>query len=321
MTTRLKPLALLLALVALTALALVAALSIRGAQSADAKPRVIVGLGEQRPDTFVDPRFRATGIKAVRVVASYDVVRTGGKRLAELDAYMATIKAEGLTPLVSFSASSVRSRKKKLPSVSQFVRDVKRFRARYPDVRIYGTWNEANYGTRQPTGRNPKRTAVFYKRLKRLCRGCTVLVAEYLANGTKKSKRWLKTFKKALGRGRHLWGLHNYPDPNYFTTKHTRHFLRNTRGNIWITETGGIVRFADVLLPSTKRAARALKFAFKLPRLSRRIKRIYIYNWKAHPGDDHWNSGLLSASGKERPAYYTLFRILGRTPPPAATTP
>jgi putative glycosyl hydrolase len=249
MTTRVKPLALILALVALTALALVAALAGRDVQPATAKPRVTVGLGEQRPETFTDPRFRATGIKVVRVVVSYDAVRTGGRRLAELDAYMKTVEAEGLTPLVSFSASSVRSRKKKLPSVRQYTKDVKRFLARYPEVSVVSTFNEANYGRRQPTGRNPKRTAAFYRKLKQACSGCTVLVAEYLANGTKTSKRWLKNFKKALGPGRYLWGLHNYPDPNYFTTRHTRHFLKNTRGNIWITETGGIVRFANVLLP------------------------------------------------------------------------
>jgi hypothetical protein len=53
----------------------------------------------------------------------------------------------------------------------------------------------------------------------------------------------------------------------------------------------------------------------RYPRVSRRIKRMYIYHWRAARGDRLWDSGLLSISGKRRPAYRIVFRALGQRAP------
>ena len=43
-------------------------------------------------------------------------------------------------------------------------------------------------------------------------------------------------------RGRRLiWGLHNYIDANRFRTTGTRSLLRAVPGEVWFTETGGLV--------------------------------------------------------------------------------
>ena len=44
-----------------------------------------------------------------------------------------------------------------------------KFRERYPWVRDYLTWNEANHCS-QPTCRNPKRAAQYYLALRKHCR-------------------------------------------------------------------------------------------------------------------------------------------------------
>ena len=46
-------------------------------------PHVDVGIGEQNPTLFDDPRFQTTGIRHARLIVPYDVVRAGG---AEPDA-------------------------------------------------------------------------------------------------------------------------------------------------------------------------------------------------------------------------------------------
>jgi hypothetical protein len=42
---------------------------------------------------------------------------------------------------------------------------------------------------------------------------------------------------------------------------------------------------------------------------------MYVYHWRAARGDNLWDSGLLSADGRRRPAYYVFFRGIGRRAP------
>ena len=49
------------------------------------------------------------------------------------------------------------------------------------------------------------------------------------------------------------------------------------------------------------------------PRVSPRLKRMYIYHWRAAPGDTLFDSGLLSADGTPRPAY-SIFTSALRKP-------
>jgi hypothetical protein len=62
---------------------------------------------------------------------------------------------------------------------------------------------------------------------------------------TSNMRDYLRAFlRRAPGRPR-LWGLHNYQDVNRRTSGDTREMLRLVPGRVWLTETGGIVRFGE----------------------------------------------------------------------------
>jgi hypothetical protein len=119
---------------------------------------------------------------------------------------------------------------------------------------------------------------------------------------------WVDAYRKHLGGSLspRYWGLHNYLDANRLRTTGTRRLLAHTTGQIWFTETGGIVRrhnAAKVTFPeSAAHAAIATRWVFqRLVPLSRRITRVYLYQWNAAKGEN-WDSGLVDAHGRSRPA-------------------
>ena len=276
----------------------------------------LIGLSDNRPETIVDRRFRRSGIKRGRVLVPFDDVARGGTRRAVQDAWFNTARATGIEPLVSFYRS-YRS-KKLLPTTAQYRYHFRRFRQRYPWVRLFSTWNEANFPAAQPTGNNPWRTAQFYKIARGECsRGrCKVLASDLRADGSRHAAWWLRTFKRQIGRGPHIWGLVSHPDVNRISTSRTRAFLRSTRGDVWATEIGAVNFFGRGFRPSISRQTRAMRFMmYRYPGVSRRLKRMYVYHWRAARGDRLWDSALLSAGGRRRPAYYIFFDALGRRAP------
>jgi Glycosyl hydrolase catalytic core len=295
-----------------------------------ATPHVDVGIAEQSAEVFGDARFRATGIRHARLIVPYDVVQRGGEQLHYADTWLAAAQAHGIEPLVTFTHAMGRRRQFKLPKVAQYSARVREFRERYPWVREYATWNEANLVTQQPTARHPRRAAAFYRALRRQCAetGCRVLAVEVLLTGSWKTWQWVKRFRAAAGPGPHTWGVHNYPDTTRLGTRNTGIFLRRVpRDEIWFTETGGIVRFRKRWPHDERRAARAVRHTFRLAASSPRITRMYLYNWRAVAGNRRWDSGIISADGVERRAYHELLDGLAlerfRPPPPpvVADTP
>lgn len=306
-------------IVALAAVLSTLALAGPAASVAQAKP--VIGFADQDPDTLLDPRFQKSGLKRMRIAVSYDQVRKGGKLLARQDAFFQRARAQGINVLVSFyrtSSCSPRCAARRLPTVSGFRSDFRRFRKRYPQIKTFSTWNEQNYPLAQPTGRNPKRTGQFYLMLRKECRGkCTVLTGDFRANGSKFDAKWLKTFKKTIGGGSHKWGLISYPDVNKLQSKYTRKFLKDTkRGPVYITEVGALNRFGRFYKPSLSRQNKVMKYTMtKYRRVSGRIKSMYLYQWRAGGSREPFDSALISSNGKPRPAYYTFFKYLGRKAP------
>ena len=93
-----------------------------------------------------------------------------------------------------------------------------------------------------------------------------------------------------------LWGLHNYSDTNRFQSTRTRAILAAVPGQVWLTETGGIVQFGSAF-PNKKgagltRAAKALSYMFKIAASNSRIKRLYIFQWPAASGAARFDAGL-----------------------------
>ncbi len=276
----------------------------------------LIGLSDNRPETIVDPRFRRSGIKRIRVLVPFDDVARGGRRRRIQDAWFDTARANGIEPLVSFYRS-YRS-KKLLPSPSGYRRHFRLFRARYPWVRQFSTWNEANFPDAQPTGNYPRRTAQFYKIARQECSGgkCKVLAADFRADGSARSASWLRKFKRHMGPGPHTWGLVAHPDVNRTQSRYTEEFLSNTSGPVWVTEVGAVNFFGTGFRPSIARQTRAMRYLMeRYPRVSPRLRRMYVYHWRAAPGNRLWDSALLSINGDPRPAYQIFFRAIGKSAP------
>ncbi|WP_028063791.1 hypothetical protein [Solirubrobacter soli] len=293
-----------------TALLVTAAMLLVGVAKAHAAP--LVGIGEQSPEMFSDADYAALDVHHARYVAPWDALHDPWET-TKLDSYLLDAKTQGTHVLLSFGRSNRHTRT--LPSARTLAHEFKRFRARYPWVTDYVTWNEANHCS-QPTCRRPDRVAQYYVALKRACLRCRIVAADLLDDS--RIATWASAFLDTAGRDRKLiWGLHNYIDANRFRTRGTKALLKATKGEVWFTETGGIVKRkqdAQVPLPASREhAARAARWVFRLAELSPRIKRIYFYHWTP-PTDPlaTWDSALTNANGTPRPAYSVVRNWLRR---------
>jgi hypothetical protein len=241
---------------------------------------------------------------------SYDSVLRGD--FSRYDQWMAAAAHRGADVLLTINHHSRHA--KRLPTLGQYRRTVRILRERYPWVKTMSAWNEANHSS-QPTYRRPRRAAQYYNVMREECRGCKVVAADVLGQSNMLS--WLATFKRYAKKPR-IWGLHNYQDSNHFRPLHataTKLLLRAVKGEVWLTEAGGIVRFSDRYRggkAGERRAARAVKHAFAVARSSHRVKRIYLYHWDADPKFRTWDSGFVAANGRARPALEVLRKEVNR---------
>jgi hypothetical protein len=276
---------------------------------------VRVGIADQEPAAFQDGRLRALGLKVARLVAPWDVATSDP---AGVRAWLDAVAAAGLQPHVAFEhrsdercpASPCRA-----PSRAQYAAAVRRFLKRFPEVRTFTTWNEANHVS-QPTSAAPEAVAGYYEALRAACRACTVVAGDVVDSGS--YVRWLTRFRRATSRSPRLWGLHNYGDVTYGTTSGTDAALSAVPGKLWIEETGGIVVRRDtrgrVLLAADEtRAARGVERAFALARTRPRIARMYVYQWRTGPFAT-FDSGLMRPDGSARPSYAALVAGLRSLP-------
>src|SRR5947208_242240 len=204
-----------------------------------------LGIADQKPGAFADQRFRALGVVRSRYVVPWNVALVSSQR-RRFDGWLGAARAAGVREvLVAFNASSgsrCPKRPCRLPSVHSYTRAFRAFHRRYRQIRTIQPWNEANSPT-QPTGswrRGARAAARYHNVVRRYCRGCHVTAADVLDLSRRTMARWLGQFRRyAQGRPR-LWGLHNYTDTNRGSGL-TRTFLRMVPGQVWLTETGGIV--------------------------------------------------------------------------------
>jgi hypothetical protein len=284
------------------------------AANAEAKP--IVGIGEQRPEMFIDKNWRAWAHPDVRYVIPWDGLTRKQDR-AQADWYLTWARDAKARVLLTFGHSNKRHKELKMPTRKQFRTQFKAIQARYPWVTQFQAWNEANHGS-QPTFNRPKRAAMAYDVIKGACPKCTVSAPSVLDDGMKTVK-YLKAFDKAAKKKVTIWSLHNHIDANrgrLGNKSTTKLILRHTRGQLWFTETGGIYNrwipkrngtLKHIKQYNPKNAKRAIKNIFKLARLSSRVKRVYYYNWFApKPKKPRWDSALFSFTGKPRPVFSTF---------------
>ena len=289
------------------------------AAPAQAARKPIVGFGEQAPQIFSDFRWIDLDKNEghyIRYVMPWDALRRVQTR-AVVDLWMKAADYRDANVLLTFGHSVRRGRARmKLPTRAQYRREIKAVRKRYPFVKMFQAWNEANHGL-QPTAKKPKATGKLYDVLVKTCRGCTVTAPSILIAGTKELQ-WLRAFDKGAKKRVKIWAIHNHLDANRNTQTGTKQFLKTfKRGKVWFTETGGIYqrwvpkktgKIKHIKRYNPRQAVRAVRNIFKLQRLNpRRIDHIFYYNWYGTAQKKpQWDSGLIAPSGKERKTFRTL---------------
>ena len=277
-----------------------------------AQARDILGLGDQQPATFDDPAFEWLKIKTARLVIPWDVQNIPHER-ERTRLWLREARKDRVQPVIAFGRAWSRRGHRILPSGKQYRRAFRRFRRAYPRVRVFIAWNEGNH-PKQPTWRHPRAAARYFNTIRRECRKCTVVAGEVV--DTPGMTRWLERYKAALRFRPQVWGLHNYKDAFERRFATTRQFLKITRGKVWLTETGGVVRRPKGRTGVSRKrrlsdAAKATSYVLRLARAQRRITRVYLYQWRGSPASP-WDSALIDANGRFRPAFRVAARFLGR---------
>jgi hypothetical protein len=276
-----------------------------------------VGVSDQNPLTFTDPLFKPLNMKVARYIAPYDVM-SDSKQAAVLDQWIKNAKADNQKILISFEHSRRSGQQKKAPSVAAYTKALKKFKAKYPSVKEWSPWNEVNRcqtGGRnegQPTAicsikkNGPKLAAQYYAAARKVCGTSCKIVALDILDGENVggAVSYIRAFKRYAKPTPKIWGIHNYSDTNRFSSKRTKALLAATgKGEVWLTETGGIVKMGTSFPFSTSRAAKALGCMFTLAKSSSRIKRLYVYQFNGAPSGSTFDAGVVGIDGTKRLGY------------------
>lgn len=269
---------------------------------------LVIGIADQKPDMFEDSRFEDLGIKDARLTVAWDALNYEWQ-VREIDTWMKAARRDGVQPLLSFGPS--RTQRMVVPTPERLKYEFRQFRKRYPWAKTWATWNEANHCGSRMCNR-PKTVAAYYRKMRQECRTCTLLAAELL--DMPNMLTWTRRFKHYAKVEPRYWGLHNYVEANRFHATSLKKLLRRVKGQVWLTEVGGIVkrrtnkRFTVKRIPESEaHAYRVTQYIFDdVVPLSRRITRVYLYHWNASTTRDSWDSALIGPSGKRRRAFDVL---------------
>jgi hypothetical protein len=281
-------------------------------------PSYMTGLGNEQPGMFKNSLWKQLKTKIVRYVAPYDAV-AHPYSLELATQFIRAAEAAHQEVLVAFYHSEYTPTK--LPNLTSYQRDVAKFIKLFPHVRQYEAWDESNRGNEPPLFTSPSaaRTAQYYQQLIRVCHGCTVIGLDVLdqesIGGT---LQYISEFKREIGRLEtvmpKIWGLHNYSDINRLESWRTRDLVQALGGQVWLTETGGIVKFGGSFPnkhgSGLTRAAKVLKYMFGLAGGLSQVKRLYIYDWTGGNASTRFDAGLTNAREQPRAGYVVVCKQL-----------
>ena len=292
---------------------------------------VVIGIGDQNPGIFVDPRFSSLGIRTARDLVPWDIVTrpADGPDLAAFRGWLRAAQEANVTPLISFGADISNPAANYVPTVSQYEHAVKAFLEAFPQLKTYTAWNEPDFVYRS-LARHPGLAASYFNALFELCRDCTVLAGDvYLPtaaavprsarasffNGIAPLGPWLRAYIRGLHHRPAGWALHDYIEVRGRNTLQLRTLMSMTSGPIWLDETGGVLRRGHWWFPdqSATAAADDEQFLLSLTERYHRIARIYHYEWKGTTTAG-WDSGLVDANGRTRSAYTVLLNWMRSHP-------
>jgi hypothetical protein len=302
----------------------------------------LTGIGDEQASMFASPLYQQLGTRIARDIVPYDVVDRPAD-LSTFELWDQAAQADGVQPLIAFYHSRVSPLR--MPSVAGYRQEITKFIKLFPNIKSYQPWNEANRGTVTGQLKSPSASlsAQYYLALKGACRGCQVVGLDVLdGSNIKPTIVYIHQFEKAL-RAAHqslptIWGLHDYSDTNRFRSSGTKAVLKAVPGEVWLTETGGIVHFGssftNVHGKGLIRAAKALRYMFSLAASNRRIKRLYIFQWTGSIPSVRFDAGLTEPDGAPRAGYLVVCQhLLGAhsskcspssapaTPTPSSSTP
>jgi len=278
----------------------------------------MTGIGDEQTTMFTSPLYQQLHTRITRYIAPYDAaVRPDG--LAKARAWIKDAEAQNQQVLVAFYHSEHTPTK--LPSIAAYQKDVAAFVKDFPNVRQYQAWDESNRGNipRVLSSPSATNTAKYYQALLRVCHGCTVIGLDVLDSAyTSPTVRYISEFKTEVRRLRTvmptIWGLHNYADVNRLENWRTRQLIRALGGQVWLTESGGVVQFGSAYPnrhgSGLTRAAKVLKYMFAAAATDPQIKRLYIYDWSGGNASTRFDAGLTNAHNQPRPGYVTVCRQL-----------
>ena len=210
---------------------------------------------------FADANWKALNLKKTRYFVEWNTIDQPGE-LAKADAFVAAARAAGVSVLMHISTDDINSLPRRpLPSNSAYKTKVgalvQRYRAQ--GVKDWGVWNEANHKS-QPTAKNPKRAADFYKTFRKFkCPGCKIVALDVLdqAGVEKYIGSWIKA-AGSVGKKAKIIGVHNYSQVNRRITEKNASSRypgvarilkairkRNSVAKLWLTETGGLASFGS----------------------------------------------------------------------------
>jgi hypothetical protein len=317
--TFLRGLALTLSLLALAALALVpSAIGSSSKPRAHAANSYLTGIGDQHAEMFTNPLWEQLHTKIARYITPYDTaVKPYYLSLART--WIQRAEAQHIKVLVAFYHSEYTATR--LPSIGLYQHDVQKFVKLFPHVREYQSWNEANRGNVPNSFASPSAVAAakYYQALLRVCSGCTVLGLDVLdAANISPTLRYISEFKREISRLEtvppKISGLHNYSDVNRLETWRTKAIVSALGGQVWLTETGGLVKFNPVFTnhngSGLTRAAKALQLMFALASSQSQIKRLYIFDWTGGTNSTRFDAGLMNAKYQPRQGYLVVCKTL-----------
>ena len=280
---------------------------------ASAAAKLAVGISDQNPGVFSQPKLLSINVTVGRYFAPWNAAVERNKTdLNNARAWINDALATGVQPMISFGGNG-----NYIPSVRQYSAAIKKFMKDFPKVRTYAAWNEPDWVYRPKLARNPRLAASYFNALHQACPRCTDVAGEVYLPANQ-----LGSYLRAYIRGLHYrpsaWALHNYYDVRSHRTSQLRVMESLTSGQIWLTEIAGIERRGhwQYRNQSVFAAARDESFLFSLPRRFHRVTRIYHYDWfGTDPGPNSgWDSGLIGPAGVPRPAYWVVAKAAGPRP-------
>jgi len=288
------------------------------APRARAASSFLTGIGDEHTEMFANPLYLQLHTRIARLIVAYDVVKHPWW-LQQAAAWIHDAEVDHVQVLVAFYHSEYTPTV--LPSVATYQKDVAAFIRLFPHVRQYEAYDEANRGNEYRVFSSPSATlnARYYQALLRDCRTCNVVGLDVLdAANIEPTLAYIYEFKREIYRLKtimpSIWGLHNYSDVNRFETWRTRDIVNALGGQVWLTETGGIVQFGGDFPnrhgAGLSRAARALKLMFGIASSDGRIKRLYIFDWTGGTARTRFDAGLTDAHDRPRPGYVVVCRAL-----------